>query len=160
MKWKNQLAILLYMLSVIPCLIVVITNNTFSNSAIIAVIITYFIQFYAVYLLCKKGKREMSDYPWVLWIKISIRKDWFTHLWYTRGANACDIQLWKIRIQIGLPWIKDAVISNFRDYRTDKTMMSANTGIYQNTFFSMVIGRYAKYYKSEEYEKMKTMLLL
>lgn len=43
---------------------------------------------------------------WVFWFRISVRKQWFSYWWKTRGSNHMELQIWIFKISIGLPWNK------------------------------------------------------
>jgi hypothetical protein len=53
--------------------------------------------------------KEVKNYPWVFWIRFEKRK-WFKNFWKTRGSNCMDIQLYNLRISIGLPWHRDVLM--------------------------------------------------
>lgn len=63
----------------------------------------------------------MENINWVFWLKISIRKDWFSFYWTTRGANFMNMQLGVLFIDIGLPWKK-----TFRRSVGDNYIQEAN----------------------------------
>ncbi len=58
---------------------------------------------------CKNCEKAIisknANIDWVFWIDISIRKEWFTKFWKTRGANFLEIQFFNLRIGIGMPWL-------------------------------------------------------
>jgi hypothetical protein len=51
----------------------------------------------------------MKKHSWVFWINISIRKQWFSYWWKTRGSNHIEFQVWIFKINIGQPWV-DSVL--------------------------------------------------
>lgn len=89
----------------------------------------------------KAYSREVKSFPWVLWLNITIRRNWFTNLWYTRGSNFFEAQVWIFKISIGMPWIKDVLVGKIRDYGSLKTAKETNEGILKNTK-SIQIGNY------------------
>lgn len=40
---------------------------------------------------------------WVFWIEIK-RRHWFKLFWTTRGANFFEMQVFGLKISIGMPW--------------------------------------------------------
>jgi hypothetical protein len=46
----------------------------------------------------------LENFPWIFWLRVSIRKHWFSYMWSTRGANFIEFQFWIFRISIGRPW--------------------------------------------------------
>lgn len=78
---------------------------------------------------------------WVFWISFE-KRNWFNNIWHTRGSNYLDIQLFKIRVSIGMPWLKRVVESKIRDYGQDgmlREINKANSGNL-NHWFSFLIG--------------------
>lgn len=71
-------------------------------------------------------KQEYANYPWVFWLKISIRPKWFSYMWRTRGANHLDMQIWIFRVSIGRPWLKMYIDAHTRDYGSAKYVHEAN----------------------------------
>lgn len=51
---------------------------------------------------------NIKTYPWVFWITFS-KRNWFKKIWWSRGSNFLDIQFYKIRISIGMPWHKEVL---------------------------------------------------
>ena len=94
-------------------------------------------------------KMDLKKYPWVFWITIQLRTDWFKRLWYTRGANNIEIQFIIWCITIGLPWVPHVLKGKIRDYGNLDTAMEINTSciIYK---YSFPIGSYTKFYASEK----------
>lgn len=56
----------------------------------------------------------MKQFPYIFWINISIRKNWFSLFWKSRGANFIEIQFLIFKINIGCSWGK-----NILKYYTD-----------------------------------------
>lgn len=84
---------------------------------------------------------QTAKIKWVFWIAFE-KRDWFNNIWYTRGSNYLDIQFFKIRISIGMPWLKAAYLSKVRDYGQTGAMTEinkANAGNL-NLWFSFLIG--------------------
>lgn len=54
--------------------------------------------------------------PWVLYISIKVRRNWFSYWWSTRGSNFKEVQIWIFQINIGMPWNENALKSKVRDY--------------------------------------------
>lgn len=49
---------------------------------------------------------KTAKIDWVFWIEIK-RRHWFKNFWTTRGANFYEIQIFGLRISIGMPWEYD-----------------------------------------------------
>lgn len=79
-------------------------------------------------------------FPWVFWIRFE-KRQWFSKLWKSRGANFMDIQIFNIHISIGMPWKKMYMNSNMRDYRSLKHMKHTNS---VNRNKGIQIGNYDK----------------
>jgi hypothetical protein len=79
--------------------------------------------------------------PWVLYIDIKVRKDWFSYYWSTRGSNFKEIQLWILQINIGMPWLETPLKSNIRDYGTLEGVKKTNDGMLKRKW-SVQIGTY------------------
>lgn len=84
---------------------------------------------------------NLKKFPWVFWIRISIRKRWFAFFWKSRGANVFDIQIWIFNITIGIPWSTLPLESDFRDYKTLKYAKKTNDS-FKNKRFTLQIGSY------------------
>jgi hypothetical protein len=69
---------------------------------------------------------KISTLPWVFWMHISIRRDWFSYWWKTRGSNFVEFQVWIFCISIGRPWLKKIVESNIRDYGGVSQILKTN----------------------------------
>ncbi len=50
----------------------------------------------------------ISSYPWVFWVRFE-KRNWFCNFWKSRGSNCLDIQIFKLRISIGMPWHKEVL---------------------------------------------------
>lgn len=61
-------------------------------------------------------KVKKSKFAWVFWLSISVRKQWFSYWWRTRGANFSEYQIWIFRITVGRPWIQDYIHSIRKNY--------------------------------------------
>ena len=61
---------------------------------------------------------KKSKFPWVFWLSISWRPNWFKYFWSTRGANFYELQIWKFKVSIGRPWILDVIHNYRKDYGT------------------------------------------
>lgn len=70
-------------------------------------------------------KQITANVQWVFWINFSFRK-WFKFYWTTRGANFKEIQIWRLRISIGRPWLDCYVKSQHRDYSSTKYITQTN----------------------------------
>ena len=81
-----------------------------------------------------KKKLPISNYPWVFWITIRWRPEWFSFYWTIRGANFRDVQLWKLHISIGRPWLQVLMDSHQRDYGSAKDIHETNKGNLRNRF--------------------------
>jgi len=68
------------------------------------------------------------NHPFVFWLKISIRKTWFSYWWKTRGANFLEFQVWIFRISIGMPWYQGYLDSVKKDYGSLNTIEESNKG--------------------------------
>ena len=68
----------------------------------------------------------MSKIPWVFWINVSIRREWFSYWWKTRGSNFVEYQVWIFKISIGRPWLRSVVESKIRDYGNIDTILETN----------------------------------
>lgn len=71
-------------------------------------------------------KVELANYPWVFWLRISVRTKWFNNYWRTRGANHLEMQIWIFRISIGRPWVKMYLDAHSRDYGSAKYVHKSN----------------------------------
>lgn len=69
--------------------------------------------------------------PWVFYISIR-QREWFSKFWKTRGANFIEFQLFRLQINIGLPWKKIVVISHLRDYNSIKSILETNKANLKN----------------------------
>lgn len=85
------------------------------------------------------SKIETANYPWVFWINISYRPQWFKKFWKTRGANYVEYQVWVFKISIGQPWFKGALDAHQRDYGSAKHIHKTNQDILHNTKLSILI---------------------
>jgi hypothetical protein len=83
-------------------------------------------------------KIETANYPWVFWIDISYRPKWFKWFWSTRGANYIEFQVIIFRISIGMPWIKDVVSANQRDFGSAKCIHKTNKDNLRNRFSFLI----------------------
>lgn len=57
-----------------------------------------------------------KKFPWVFWVNISIRKDWFSYWWKSRGSNCLNLQVWIFSISIGRPWINHVLEDKIKDF--------------------------------------------
>ncbi len=69
---------------------------------------------------------KQTKVTWVFWINLSIRKNWFKFFWKTRGANYLEVQLWIFKLSIGLPWHKEVVKAQIRDYGHTRSLELSN----------------------------------
>jgi hypothetical protein len=76
--------------------------------------------------------RKLSSLPWVFWINISIRREWFSYWWKTRGSNFAEYQVWIFKISIGRPWLRSVVESKIRDYGGVETILKTNEANLKN----------------------------
>jgi hypothetical protein len=86
-------------------------------------------------------KQSVNNFPWVFWIHIKRRPQWFSYWWKTRGANYIEFQVWIFRISIGMPWLKYVLEGQLRDYKTLRFAKETNDGN-QKMKFSFLIGKY------------------
>lgn len=84
---------------------------------------------------------NFEKFPWMFWIRISIRKQWFAFFWKSRLANCLDIQIWIFNIIIGIPWSKNPLQQQMKDYKTLRFAKNTNDGI-KKSRFSFQIGSY------------------
>lgn len=63
-------------------------------------------------------QQAIKNFPWILHLKVEVRKDWFSKLWKTRGANYLELQVWIFKITIGMPWIKDVLADYLANYKS------------------------------------------
>jgi len=68
----------------------------------------------------------MKKVNWVFWFNVSIRRNWFSYFWKTRGANFIEIQFFIFKISIGLPWHKNYINSIIRDYGSNASLLKTN----------------------------------
>lgn len=73
-----------------------------------------------------KRNRIVSTLPWVFWMHISIRRDWFSYWWSTRGANFVEFQVWIFCISIGRPWLKSVIESKIHQYGSAYSIKKTN----------------------------------
>jgi hypothetical protein len=76
--------------------------------------------------LYKNSKTNKYIYPWVFWIRFSICSRMSSAFWYSRGANVIDIQLYKLRMSIGLPWLQ-TVLSYYANNSINKSFEHLKT---------------------------------
>lgn len=79
--------------------------------------------------------------PWVFYIDIKIRKNWFSYWWKTRGSNALEIQIWIFCITIGMPWHYSVVRYYLRLYGGLNQLKLSNDSFTKKRF-SLLIGKY------------------
>ena len=79
--------------------------------------------------------------PWVFYLNIKVRRNWFSYWWSTRGANFKEIQIWIFQINIGMPWLELPLKSNIRDYGTLQGVKKINDGMLKKKW-SWRIGTY------------------
>jgi len=77
----------------------------------------------------------------VFWITFE-KRQWFSKLWKTRGANFMNIQIFGLMISIGLPWKNVYINVHNRDYRTLKHLKTTNDA---NLAKGILIGSYKKF---------------
>lgn len=81
-----------------------------------------------------------SKLPWVFWLNISIRRDWFKRFWKTRGANFLEMQAWIFKISIGMPWLQGPVSSTRKNYGSYDYIRKTNLDNLKQPF-SIAIGK-------------------
>lgn len=86
-------------------------------------------------------ENSIIGFPWVFWISIDIRKNWFSYWYKSRGSNAIEFQVWIFRISIGRPWIKRVLLGQLRDYNSLEYTKETNNNNLNNPF-SFQIGSY------------------
>jgi len=84
---------------------------------------------------------KTKNYPWVLRLSISIRKDWFSYWWKTRGSNYLEMQIWIFRINIGMPWLPYVLEGKIRDYGSLDDARRTNDSFIKNGI-GVLIGKY------------------
>ena len=87
---------------------------------------------------------------WCFYIAFQ-RREWFKNIWWCRGGNALDIQLFGLQILIGLPNHIDLVKSHLIDYQsTDQLDKNAELNKSGNGYLKMI---FTKRYKFSEVPK-------
>ena len=82
----------------------------------------------------------IKNFPWVFWFNISLRPDWFSYWWKTRGANFLEYQIWIFKISIGRPWKEHVLLGYLNDYNNLKIPEKTNEANL-NPLFSFKIGK-------------------
>lgn len=88
---------------------------------------------------------SLTKFPWIFWIAISIRKKWFAFFWKERLANCLNIQIWIFNIKIGIPWSKNYLQQQMKDYKTLKFSKNTNEGM-KKSRLSFQIGSYEGFF--------------
>jgi hypothetical protein len=88
---------------------------------------------------------DIIGFPWIFWLDIRIRKDWFSYWWKSRGSNCINFQVWIFDISIGRPWKKNALLSNVRDYNSLDSAKNTNNSNLKAPF-AFQIGSYKNNY--------------
>ena len=87
-------------------------------------------------------REDVIRYPWVFWVSISIRKEWFSYWWKTRGSNFIEFQVWIFKINIGMPWQKSPRMY-YNKMNELRNMKKTNENCLKAPF-SFLIGSYDK----------------
>lgn len=83
----------------------------------------------------------LNKFPYVFWFKVSVRTNWFSYWWHTRGANSIEIQAWIFKISIGRPWCKGVLAGYKRDFKNlDQPKRVNDDNLKAN--FTILIGKY------------------
>lgn len=86
----------------------------------------------------------MNKFPWVFWINITKRPQWFSYWWKTRGSNYIEFQVWKFSISIGMPWHQSVLNYMASDPLRGLSSAKATNEANQKGKYSFLIGRYNK----------------
>lgn len=80
--------------------------------------------------------------PWVFYINISVRKDWFSYWWSTRGSNFKEFQVWMFKISVGRPWSQIVLELLMSEYGNIEYAMKTNTENLRGPFTILINNGY------------------
>ena len=82
-----------------------------------------------------------TNYPWVFWIRFEKIKyfQWFQKIRY---ANCLQIQVFKLRVLIGMPWVKHVLKKADVNYPLEGISHFKNTNKTFNKWYHFHIGKY------------------
>ena len=85
---------------------------------------------------------DIDNFPWIAWLRIEIRRNWFCFFSKTRGSNFMEYQIWIFKISIGMPW-KKHVLNYWHQYdRLMRQPIETNQNMFHSPMITFQIGEY------------------